>query len=116
MLAQSLRLFNKRDFALVWLEENRGETEAERFPVLGLPFRSTAATRIFLQGKAGNVSDPFGAPSIVPQGTGSSWPAMTVGTRGNNAAIGFHRQPLSNSLRASARSHAVSQMQEFALT
>lgn len=96
------RRFKKRDCALVWLEENRGETVAQQFPVLGQLFRSTATTRILVQGKTGNVSDPFGAPSIVPQGTGSSWPGVTVGTRGNNAAVGFHRQPLSNSLRASA--------------
>jgi hypothetical protein len=102
MLTQSLRGFKKRDCALVWLEENRGETGAEQFPVFGQIFGSTAASRIILQGKEGNVSDPFGAPSIVPQGTGSSWPAVTVGTRGNNAAVGFHRQPLSNGLRASA--------------
>jgi hypothetical protein len=49
MLAQSLRGFKKRDCALVWLEENRGETEAEPLPVFGLLFRSTATSRILFQ-------------------------------------------------------------------
>jgi hypothetical protein len=54
MLAQSLRRFKKRDCALVWLEENRGETGAEQFPVFGLLFRSNATSQILLQRKAGN--------------------------------------------------------------
>lgn len=49
MLARSLRRFKERDCALVWLEEHRGETGAEQFPVFGVLFRSTATSRILLQ-------------------------------------------------------------------
>jgi hypothetical protein len=38
MLAQSLHRFRKQDCTLVWLDENRGETEARQFPVFALLF------------------------------------------------------------------------------
>jgi hypothetical protein len=52
MLAQYLPRFKKGDCALVWLEENRGETGAEQFPVFCQFLGSTAATGNLLQRKA----------------------------------------------------------------